>query len=196
MLPILANLYLGMFAVLHMTNVRRLTTALCLASFFPQPAVLLCLHAHCFLVGLTCFGNTLTDIAAWCILIHALLLPPQLSLQLLAGRSANPATAGLLADALHLLALGMEEAPQRARQDLRLKLLLLYSDVGARVGGGGAGSVAAADLGNLLAAVAVAAEGLQPGTLRLLGRSSSSRMSMHDIQVGWPTLLCELSQCS
>lgn len=41
-----------------------------------------------------------------------------------------------------------------------------------------------ADLGDLLMAVAAAAEGLQPRTLRLLGSSSSSRMSMHDIQVG------------
>ncbi|WIA31067.1 hypothetical protein OEZ86_001095 [Tetradesmus obliquus] len=106
--------------------------------------------------------------------------PTQLSLQLLAGRAAHPATAGLLADALHLLAVGMEDAPQRARQDLRLKLLLLFSDVAARVGG--AGGVVTADLGDLLMAVAAAAEGLQPRTLRLLGSSSSSRMSMHDIQ--------------
>jgi hypothetical protein len=77
----------------------------------------------------------------------------------------------------------MEEAPQRARQDLRLKLLLLFSDVAARVGG--AAGVVTADLGDLLVAVAAAAEGLQPPTLRLLGSSSSSsRMSMHDIQVG------------
>lgn len=76
----------------------------------------------------------------------------------------------------------MEDAPQRARQDLRLKLLLLFSDVAARVGG--AGGVVTADLGDLLMAVAAAAEGLQPRTLRLLGSSSSSRMSMHDIQVG------------
>jgi hypothetical protein len=111
----------------------------------------------------------------------------QLSLQLLAGRAAHPATAGLLADALHLLAVGMEDAPQRARQDLRLKQLLLFSDVAARVGG--AGGVVTADLGDLLVAVAAAAEGLQPRTLRLLGSSSSSRMSMHDIQVGCCTVV-------
>jgi hypothetical protein len=114
--------------------------------------------------------------------LFAVVCRVQLSLQLLAGRAAHPATAGLLADALHLLAVGMEDAPQRARQDLRLKLLLLFSDVAARVGG--AAGVVTADLGDLLVAVAAAAEGLQPRTLRLLGSSSSSRMSMHDIQVG------------
>ena len=108
----------------------------------------------------------------------------QLSLQLLAGRTASPATAGLLADALHLLADGLEAAPQRARQDLRTKLLLLFSDVAADVGG--SSGIATSDLGDLLAAVAVATEGLQPRTLRLLGASSySSRMSMHDIQVSF-----------
>eukprot|EP00878_Enallax_costatus_P012821 GHUV01013388.1.p1 GENE.GHUV01013388.1~~GHUV01013388.1.p1 ORF type:complete len:2087 (+),score=705.77 GHUV01013388.1:215-6475(+) len=108
--------------------------------------------------------------------------PTPLSLQLLAGRTASPATAGLLADALHLLAVGLEDAPQRARQDLRTKLLLLFSDVAASVGD--SSGIVTSDLGDLLVAVAVAAEGLQPRTLRLLGGSShSSRMSMHDIQV-------------
>lgn len=92
----------------------------------------------------------------------------------------------MLADTLHLLAAGLEEAPQRTRKDLSLKLLLLFSEVAAGVGGGA--GVVRADLGDLLVAVAVAAEGLER-TIRLLGGSSSSnnsisRMSMHDIQVG------------
>lgn len=105
----------------------------------------------------------------------------QVSLQLLAGRTASPATAGLLADALHLLAVGLEDAPHRARQELRTRLLLLFTDVAASVGGGS--GIVVSDLGDLLVAVAVAAEGLQPRTVRLLGGSSSNRMSIHDIQV-------------
>jgi hypothetical protein len=111
----------------------------------------------------------------------------QLSLQLLAGKAAPASTAGLLADTLHLLAAGLEDAPQRIRKDLSLKLLLLFSDVAALVGG--SSGIVRADLGDLLVAVAVAAEGLQ-STVRLLGGSSSSnssnnsltRMSVHDIQ--------------
>lgn len=113
----------------------------------------------------------------------------QLSLQLLAGRTSSPATSGLLADALHLLAVGLEDAPQRARQDLSTKLLLLFSDVAASVSG--RSGIVTSDLGDLLVAVAAAAEGLQPRTLRLLGGSShSSRMSMHDIQVNKQAVLC------
>lgn len=109
----------------------------------------------------------------------------QLTLQLLAGKAAHPSTAGLLADTLHLLAAGLEDAPQRTRKDLSLKLLLLFSGVAAEVDG--SSGVVRADLGDLLVAVAVAAEGLERN-LRLLGSSSSSnnsltRMSMHDIQV-------------
>lgn len=127
----------------------------------------------------------------------------QLTLQLLAGKAAPPSTAGLLADTLHLLAAGLEEAPQRTRKDLSLKLLLLFSEVAAGVGVTG---VVRADLGDLLVAVAVAAEGLER-TMRLLGGSSSSisRMSMHDIQVGggaavcwgggWPVLQSVLAFC-
>ncbi|KAF8068220.1 PI4KA1 [Scenedesmus sp. PABB004] len=110
--------------------------------------------------------------------------PSPMSLQLLAGPGAHPETAGLLADALHLLAVGLADAPQRARQGLRLKLLLLFSDVAPRVGG--ASGVVTADLGDLLVAVAVAAEGLRPRTLRLLSGGSSSLMSMHDIQARAP----------
>lgn len=98
---------------------------------------------------------------------------------MLSGKDAAPTTAGLLADALNSLAAGLADMPTRARQDLRLRLLITFTDVGYRVG---AGSSSAADLGELLPAVAVAAEGLQPRTLRLLG-GSSSRMSMHEIQV-------------
>jgi hypothetical protein len=111
----------------------------------------------------------------------------QLTLQLLAGKAAHPSTAGLLADTLHLLAAGLEDAPQHTRKDLSLKLLLLFSEVAAEVGG--SSGVVRADLGDLLVAVAVAAEGLER-KLRLLGSNSSSssnnsltRMSMHDIQV-------------
>jgi len=108
----------------------------------------------------------------------------QLTLQLLSSRSTHPATAGLLGDALHLLAVGLEDAPVRARQDLRLKLLLLFGDVAARIGSSTSSSgVMAADLGDLLLGLAVAAEGLQPRTIRLLGGASSSHMSMPDIQV-------------
>jgi hypothetical protein len=108
----------------------------------------------------------------------------QLTLQLLSSRSTHPATAGLLGDALHLLAVGLEDAPVRARQDLRLKLLLLFGDVAARIGSStSSGGVMAADLGDLLLGLAVAAEGLQPRTIRLLGGTSSSHMSMPDIQV-------------
>lgn len=108
----------------------------------------------------------------------------QLTLQLLAGKAAPASTAGLLADTLHLLAAGLEDAPQRTRKALSLKLLLLFSDVAALVGG--SSGIVRADLGDLLVAVAVAAEGLQ-NTIRLLGGSSSSnnsltRMSLHDIQ--------------
>lgn len=111
----------------------------------------------------------------------------QLSLQLLAGKAAPASTAGLLADTLHLLAAGLEDAPQRTRKALSLKLLLLFSDVAALVGG--SSGIVRADLGDLLVAVAVAAEGLQ-STIRLLGGSSSSsssnnsltRMSLRDIQ--------------
>lgn len=116
------------------------------------------------------------------IALVATLPAPQLSLQLLAGRSAHHTTAGLLADALHLLAEELEDAPQEARHDLRTKLLLLSTDVASRVGS--KSGLVTADLGDLLVAVAVAAEGLQPRTLKLLGKTSnSSRMSMHDIQV-------------
>jgi hypothetical protein len=109
----------------------------------------------------------------------------QLALQLLAGKAAHPSTAGLLADTLHLLAAGLQDAPQRTRKDLSLRLLLLFSEVAAEVGG--SSGVVRADLGDLLVAVAVAAEGLERN-VRLLGSSSSSnnsltRMSMHDIQV-------------
>jgi hypothetical protein len=117
--------------------------------------------------------------------LHLLLRYLQLTLQLLAGKSAPPSTAGLLADTVHLLAAGLEEAPQRTRKDLSLKLLVLFSEVAAGVSGGT--GVVRADLGDLLVAVAVAAEGLER-TIRLLGGSSSSngsitRMSLHDIQV-------------
>jgi hypothetical protein len=125
-----------------------------------------------------------------CDLIHTLTLllllrHLQLTLQLLAGKSAPPSTAGLLADTVHLLAAGLEEAPQRTRKDLSLKLLVLFSEVAAGVSSGT--GVVRADLGDLLVAVAVAAEGLER-TIRLLGGSSSSngsitRMSLHDIQV-------------
>lgn len=113
------------------------------------------------------------------------LVPLQLSLQLLAGKTASPSTAGLLADTLHLLAAGLEDAPQRTRKDLSLKLLVLFSEVAAVVGG--SSGVVRADLGDLLVAVAVAAEGLERN-IRLLGSSSGSsnsmsRMSIHDIQV-------------
>jgi hypothetical protein len=62
---------------------------------------------------------------------------------------------------------------------------VLFSEVAAGVSGGT--GVVRADLGDLLVAVAVAAEGLER-TIRLLGGSSSSngsitRMSLHDIQV-------------
>jgi hypothetical protein len=83
---------------------------------------------------------------------------------------------------------GLQDAPQRPRQDLCLKLLLLFSDVAARVGARGAG-VVRADLGDLLAAVAVAAEGVRRRSLRLLG-GSSSRMSLHDIQVWARVRVC------
>jgi hypothetical protein len=108
----------------------------------------------------------------------------QLTLQLLAGKSAAPSTAGVLADTLHLLAAGLEQAPQHTRKDLSLKLLLLFSEVAAAVGG--SSGVVRADLGDLLVAVAVAAEGLEH-TIRLLGGGSSgsslNRMSIGDIQV-------------
>jgi hypothetical protein len=112
----------------------------------------------------------------------------QASLQLLSGRGAHPATAGLLADALLSLAAGLAGAPLAARQDLCSRLLLLFGDVAAAVGG--ERGVIAADLGDLLAAVAVAAEGLRPRTVRLLGGSSSSRMSIQDIQVWLCVSLC------
>ena len=109
----------------------------------------------------------------------------QLSLQLLTGPKAPQATAGLLADTLHLLAAGLEEAPQRTRKDLSLKLLLLFSQVAAGVGS--STGIVRADLGHLMVAVAVAAEGLD-SSMRLLrdnvGSSNSiSRMSPRDIQV-------------
>jgi hypothetical protein len=114
---------------------------------------------------------------------HHTTCTPQLSRQLLAGGGAPRATSGLLADTLHLLAVGLQDAPQRARQDLCLKLLLLFSDVATRVGG--KSGVVTGDLGDLLVAVAVASEGLEPRTLRLLsGGSSSSCMSIHELQVG------------
>lgn len=108
----------------------------------------------------------------------------QLTLQLLAGKAATASTAGLLADTLHLLAAGLEDAPQRTRKALSLKLLLLFSDVAALVGG--SSGIVRADLGDLLVAVAVAAEGLQSNIRLLWGSSSSNnsltRMSLHDIQ--------------
>lgn len=115
----------------------------------------------------------------------------QLSLQLLAGKAAPPSTAGLLADTLHFLAAGLEDAPQRTRKDLSLKLLLLFSEVATDVGG--SSGVVRADLGDLLVAVAVGAEDLDRA-IRLLGGSSGSmtRMTIHDIQVKpeahWPML--------
>lgn len=106
----------------------------------------------------------------------------QLSRQLLSGPEAPPSTAGQLADTLHLLAVGLQDAPDDTRQDLCFKLLLLFSNVAARLGPKSA--VVKADLADLLVAVAVAAEGLQPRTLRLLSStSSSSRMDIHDIKV-------------
>jgi hypothetical protein len=121
----------------------------------------------------------------------------QTSRQLLSGRDAPPAVRGLLADALCCLAEGLAHSSNKQRQQLRLKLLLLFSDVGSRMGapGPGLGSIGGgsqdqvltpADLGELLPAVAAGAEGLQPGTLRLLGGSSTNRMSMQEIRVGCP----------
>jgi hypothetical protein len=108
----------------------------------------------------------------------------QLTLQLLAGKTAAPSTSGVLADTLHLLAAGLEQAPQHTRKDLSLKLLLLFSEVAAAVGG--SSGVVRADLGDLLVAVAVAAEGLEHN-IRLLGGGSSgsslNRLSIGDIQV-------------
>ena len=122
-------------------------------------------------------------------------VPFQTSRQLLSGRNAPPAVRGLLADALCSLAEGLADSSNKQRQQLRLKLLLLFSDVGSRMGpGAGMGPLrggsqdqvlAPADLGELLPAVAAGAEGLQPGTLRLLGGSSTSRMSMQEIRVSW-----------
>jgi len=99
---------------------------------------------------------------------------------LLSGDDAPPSTRGLLAHALYSLASGLSSAPNASRQDLRLQLMLLFSAVAARAAPGGGGD--AVDLGALLPAVAAAVEGLQPRTLQVLG-GSSSRMSIHDIQV-------------
>lgn len=109
----------------------------------------------------------------------------QVSRQLLAGREAHPAVSGLLADALESLAQALSNAPNKHRLQLRSKLLFLFTDVGLRLGSSGAGpsGLEATDLGELLPAMATAAEGLQPRTLSLLG-ASSSRMSMQEIQVG------------
>lgn len=84
---------------------------------------------------------------------------------------------------------------QEHRQELRLRLLLLFADVGQCLGssgGGGGGDtstgggnsawVATPDLGALLQPLAVAAANLEPGMLRLLGRGSSMRLSLHQIQ--------------
>jgi hypothetical protein len=100
---------------------------------------------------------------------------------LLSGPGAPPATRGLLANALYSLASGLSLAPHASRQDLRLQLMLLFSSAASRAAAGGPGGDAC-DAGALLPAVAAAVEGLQPRTLQVLG-GSSSRMSIHDIQV-------------
>ncbi len=80
----------------------------------------------------------------------------QVSLQLLAGPTA-PATAyGTLAQTLHSLAQAATAAPRSLRVGLRLKLLSLFNDVGLAVGSEAREGLVAADLGELLPALAAA----------------------------------------
>jgi hypothetical protein len=108
---------------------------------------------------------------------------PQVSRPLLSGKDAPLATRGLLAHALYSLASGLSDAPHASRQDLRLQLMLLFASAAERAAPGDGAAGCVRDVGALLPAVAAAVEGLQPRTLQVLG-GSSSRMGIHDIQVG------------